>query len=284
MLVYFRSGDKTSPNKQENSSYLQSKKLAESHIRILWKYLIFRRNVFHGIINNITNFRCGGECSNAILCGSWGWGLEPEPQTRGGDHREPWRLGCRHLWSSPHGRPWGSPVAMAHVVAMAPWRCWSVELENLVANLLLGKERQEKDDGSLCDQQPPGQLLFRKLCDLKKQTNKQPKKINNHCLRQCIEFLGVVSEYEVVACENQRNRGLIDTFFINEKTTVPVPHTLPRTVRECRSWLRIILPKKSLSSAGELSIDISVKNHLKNTKKVYFFSQFLQWKWLERQP
>lgn len=41
---------------------------------------------------------------------------------------------------------------------------------------LAAEERaEEKDDGSLCDWQPPGQLLFRKLCDLRKQTNKQPK-------------------------------------------------------------------------------------------------------------
>ncbi|ELW62765.1 Huntingtin [Tupaia chinensis] len=99
-------------------------------------------------------------------------------------------------------------------------------LENIMANSLLLKARQEKNYSSLCNKQPIGRLLFRQFCDA------------NPNLKTYIEFLDAVEEYEVADDEDQRDCGLLilDRFFSDE-VAAPLPKIPPNVVRECRSRL-----------------------------------------------
>ncbi|XP_036183248.1 G protein-coupled receptor kinase 4 isoform X9 [Myotis myotis] len=191
-----------------------------------------------------------------------------------------------------------------------------MELENLVANSLLLKARLggygkksgrskkwremlklppvsqcnelrqsiEKDYSSLCDKQPIGRLLFRQFCNTR------------HSLKRCIEFLDSVAEYEVSPDEDRRERGqlVLNTFFIDENAAAPLPRISAHAVRACRLRLKEI-PSKELfkecvsrynctpSSSRVVHRYLSGKPFEEYQESPYF-SRFLQWKWLERQP
>eukprot|EP00071_Canis_lupus_P019807 XP_013967822.1 G protein-coupled receptor kinase 4 [Canis lupus familiaris] len=182
----------------------------------------------------------------------------------------------------------------------------AVELENLVANTLLLKARQgggygkksgrskrwremlklppvsqcrelrhsiEKDYSSLCDKQPIGRLLFRQFCDTK------------YDLKGCIEFLDAVGEYEVTADEDQRSYGLqvFNTFFSVE-SAVPLPEIPSRVLREC--WLKLKEnPDKDVFEECTSFVHYYLSGEpFEEYLESPYFSRFLQWKWLERQP
>nr|XP_020745516.1 G protein-coupled receptor kinase 4 isoform X2 [Odocoileus virginianus texanus] len=158
-----------------------------------------------------------------------------------------------------------------------------MELENLLANTRLLRARQggiskksgrsrkwremlrlppisqcselrqsiEKDYSSLCDKQPIGRLLFRQFCDTKEDLKKR------------IEFLDAVAEYEVAADEDRRRCGLLalDTFFRGKPDIHSCIKSLSRIVHDHLS-----------------------EEAFEEYQESAYFSRFLQWKWLERQP
>ncbi|XP_008053967.2 G protein-coupled receptor kinase 4 [Carlito syrichta] len=135
------------------------------------------------------------------------------------------------------------------------------------------RHRIEKDYSSLCDKQPIGRLLFRQFCDVKPN------------LKRHIEFLDAVAEYEVAYDEDRSDCGLsiLDRFFNNESATL-LPEISPVDVRECRLRLKQKPSKKVFEDCTRI-----VHNYLKGKpfedyQESSYFSQFLQWKWLERQP
>ncbi|KAM5340311.1 G protein-coupled receptor kinase 4 [Glossophaga mutica] len=183
----------------------------------------------------------------------------------------------------------------------------SKELENLVANALLLKARLggrdkksgrsknwrellklppvsqcselrhsiEKDYSSLCDQQPIGRLLFRQFCG----TKQGP--------RRCIEFLDAVAEYEVAADdEGRRDCGLLllDTFFASESSLAPLPQMPPHVVRECRLQLKETPPREVFAECARVVNSYLSGKPFEEYQESPYFSRFLQWKWLERQP
>ncbi|KAG9346964.1 hypothetical protein JZ751_005891 [Albula glossodonta] len=104
----------------------------------------------------------------------------------------------------------------------------------------------KKDYSSLCEKQPIGRLLFRQFCDTRPE------------LKRCIEFLDSVAGYEVAPDEERRDCGLnvLDTYFNNG------------LFKECTRIVREYLSGAPFSCYQE----------------TMYFSRFLQWKWLERQP
>ncbi|XP_035874135.1 G protein-coupled receptor kinase 4, partial [Phyllostomus discolor] len=180
------------------------------------------------------------------------------------------------------------------------------ELENVVANALLLKARLgghdkksgrskhwrellklppvsqcnelrhsiEKDYSSLCDKQPIGRLLFRKFCGT------QPD------LRRCIEFLDAVAEYEVTADESRRDCGLLvlDTFFSDEDLAAPLPQVPPDTVRECQLQLKETPSREVFGECARVVHNYLSGKPFEEYQESPYFSRFLQWKWLERQP
>ncbi|XP_074176612.1 G protein-coupled receptor kinase 4 isoform X8 [Rhinolophus sinicus] len=150
-----------------------------------------------------------------------------------------------------------------------------MELENLAANSLLLKARQERDYSSLCDKQPIGRLLFRQFCDTK------------HDLKRRIEFLDAVAEYEVAADEERRASGelVLDTFFSNEGLVVLLPEVPPRVLRECKLRLKEEDPPKEAFEACVRVVHSYLSGEpFEEYQESPHFSRFLQWKWLERQP
>ncbi|XP_070471297.1 G protein-coupled receptor kinase 4 isoform X2 [Equus przewalskii] len=180
-----------------------------------------------------------------------------------------------------------------------------MDLENLLANSLLLKARQggygkksgrskkwremlklppvsqcselkhsiEKDYSNLCDRQPIGRLLFRQFCDTKRH------------LKWCIEFLDAVTEYEVAADEDRRNCGLLvlERFFSSE-LEVPFPEIPPNVVKECRLRLRGNPSKEVFEECSRIVQNYLSGEPFEEYQESSYFSRFLQWKWLERQP
>ncbi|XP_027454779.2 G protein-coupled receptor kinase 4 isoform X5 [Zalophus californianus] len=132
---------------------------------------------------------------------------------------------------------------------------------------------QEKDYSSLCDKQPIGRLLFREFCD------------THHDLKGCIEFLDAVAEYEVAADEDRRNCGLqiLDMFF-GAESTVPLPEIPSHVLRECRLRLKQNPGKDDFEECTRIIHNYLSGEPFGEYQESPYFSRFLQWKWLERQP
>ncbi|XP_054942229.1 G protein-coupled receptor kinase 4 isoform X3 [Physeter macrocephalus] len=132
----------------------------------------------------------------------------------------------------------------------------------------------EKEYSSLCDKQPIGRLLFRQFCNTK------------HDLKRCIEFLDAVAEYEVAADEDRRDCGLLvlDTFFIEESSATPLPEIPAHVVQECRLQLQEDPSKDVFKECTRIVHDYFSGESFEEYQESSYFSRFLQWKWLERQP
>ncbi|XP_044151629.1 G protein-coupled receptor kinase 4 isoform X1 [Bufo gargarizans] len=180
-----------------------------------------------------------------------------------------------------------------------------MEIENIVANTVLLKAREggggkrngrskkwkemlrlphisvceelrhtvERDYSTVCEKQPIGRLLFRQFCDTRPE------------LKRCIEFLDAVTEYEVASDEKRKDHGLkvLYTYF-NNGSAARLPGIPQDTVHECKERLE-------QSPCKELFKDCTrvVRDHLRggpfeDFQESMYFSRFLQWKWLERQP
>uniref|UniRef100_A0A8C3P8B4 G protein-coupled receptor kinase n=1 Tax=Chrysemys picta bellii TaxID=8478 RepID=A0A8C3P8B4_CHRPI len=120
----------------------------------------------------------------------------------------------------------------------------------------------EKNYNQLCDKQPIGRLLFRQFCDTRPD------------LKTCIEFLDAVAKYEVSSDEKRKDCGLkvLDTYFTN--------------------WVNISCCKILCQTSANINVDCFcriVQDYLSGApfeayQQSIYFSRFLQWKWLERQP
>ncbi|XP_062069587.1 G protein-coupled receptor kinase 4 isoform X2 [Lepus europaeus] len=132
----------------------------------------------------------------------------------------------------------------------------------------------ERDYCSLCDKQPIGRLLFRQFCDTKPD------------LKRRIEFLDAVAEYEVAIDEDQEHCGLciLEGFFGNEKLAVCLPEIPPGVVKECKLRLKQDPSKKAFEECTGIVHSYLSKKPFEEYQESSYFSRFLQWKWLERQP
>ncbi|XP_074847809.1 G protein-coupled receptor kinase 4 [Carettochelys insculpta] len=180
-----------------------------------------------------------------------------------------------------------------------------MEIENIVANTVLLKAREggcgkqngrskkwkemlklpnlsycedlrhtiEKNYNQLCDKQPIGRLLFRRFCDTRPD------------LKTCIEFLDAVTQYEVSSDEKRKDCGLkvLDTFFTNE-SAAHLPEIPQDTVRECRMRLEQNPCKDLFNDCTRVVHDYLSGGPFEAYQQSIYFSRFLQWKWLERQP
>ncbi|KAG7219046.1 hypothetical protein INR49_019365 [Caranx melampygus] len=113
----------------------------------------------------------------------------------------------------------------------------------------------ERDYTSLCEKQPIGRLLFRQYCDTRPE------------LKRCIEFMDAVAMYQLAPDEKRRDCGLnvLDTYFNNGRLEQSPCKEL---FNDCTKIVRDYLSGAPFSFYQESM----------------YFSRFLQWKWLERQP
>ncbi|KAM9331490.1 G protein-coupled receptor kinase 4 [Gastrophryne carolinensis] len=180
-----------------------------------------------------------------------------------------------------------------------------MEIENIVANTVLLKAREggggkrngrskkwkdmlklpyisqceelrrtvERDYNSVCEKQPIGRLLFRQFCDTRPE------------LKRCIEFLDAVAEYEVAPDEMRKNYGhkVLDTYF-NNGSAAHLPEIAQDTVHECKERLEQSPCKELFKDCARVIHDYLSGVPFEDFQESMYFSRFLQWKWLERQP
>ncbi|CAM5109841.1 unnamed protein product [Eretmochelys imbricata] len=180
-----------------------------------------------------------------------------------------------------------------------------MEIENIVANTVLLKAREggcgkrngrskkwkemlklphlsfcedlrhsiEKNYNQLCDKQPIGRLLFRQFCDTRPD------------LKTCIEFLDAVAEYEVSSDEKRKDCGLkvLDTYFTNG-SEAHLPEIPQDAVNECKTRLEQNPCKDLFNDCTRVIQDYLSGAPFEAYQQSIYFSHFLQWKWLERQP
>nr|XP_014431576.1 G protein-coupled receptor kinase 4 isoform X2 [Pelodiscus sinensis] len=131
----------------------------------------------------------------------------------------------------------------------------------------------EKNYNQLCDKQPIGRLLFRQFCDTRPD------------LKICIEFLDAVAMYEVSSDEKRKDCGLkvLDTFFTNG-SAAHLPEIPQHTVNECKTRLEQNPCKDLFNDCTRVVHDYLSGEPFEAYQRSIYFSRFLQWKWLERQP
>ncbi|XP_068132437.1 G protein-coupled receptor kinase 4 isoform X2 [Hyperolius riggenbachi] len=131
----------------------------------------------------------------------------------------------------------------------------------------------ERDYSTVCEKQPIGRLLFRQFCDSRQE------------LKRCIEFLDAVAEYEVAPDEKRKRHGLqvLDTYF-NNGSAAHLPEIPQDTVHECRERLEQTPCKELFKDCTRVVRDYLSGAPFEDFQESMYFSRFLQWKWLERQP
>ncbi|XP_016312541.1 G protein-coupled receptor kinase 4-like isoform X3 [Sinocyclocheilus anshuiensis] len=180
-----------------------------------------------------------------------------------------------------------------------------MEIENIVANTVLLKAREggggkrngrskkwkemlklphislceelrrtvERDYTSLCEKQPICRQLFRQFCDT------QPK------LRRCIEFLDAVAMFQLAPDEKRRDVALniLDTYF-NNGSAAHLPEIAQDVVGECRQKLEQSPCKELFQECTRIVREYLSGEPFSAYQEAMYFSRFLQWQWLERQP
>uniref|UniRef100_A0A673FKE8 G protein-coupled receptor kinase n=1 Tax=Sinocyclocheilus rhinocerous TaxID=307959 RepID=A0A673FKE8_9TELE len=116
----------------------------------------------------------------------------------------------------------------------------------------------EKDYNSLCERQPIGCLLFRQFCDTRPE------------LRRCVKFLDAVV----------RSRPLIVLHFKEDY----VPEVTEEMVTKCAESLQQEACKELFMECTKLIHDFLSMAPFADYLDSMYYSRFLQWKWLEREP
>ncbi|XP_072904014.1 G protein-coupled receptor kinase 5-like [Hemitrygon akajei] len=180
-----------------------------------------------------------------------------------------------------------------------------MELENIVANTVLLKAREggggkrkgrskkwremlrlphisqceelrrtiERDYSSLCEKQPIGRHLFRQFCESRLD------------LKRCIEFLDAVADYQVAPDEKRQDCGLhlLETYF-NNGSAAHLPEVPVDTIKQCKEKLEQSPCKELFTECAKYVHDYLSGGPFTEYQESMYFSRFLQWKWLERQP
>uniref|UniRef100_A0A7N8YPE4 G protein-coupled receptor kinase n=1 Tax=Mastacembelus armatus TaxID=205130 RepID=A0A7N8YPE4_9TELE len=118
----------------------------------------------------------------------------------------------------------------------------------------------ERDYTSLCEKQPIGRLLFRQYCDTKPE------------LKRCIEFMDAVAMYQLAPDEKRRDCGL--------NSAAHLPDIPQDVVAGCRERLEQSPCKELFNDFRDYLSGAPFSSY----QESMYFSRFLQWKWLERQP
>uniref|UniRef100_A0A3P8ZSX7 G protein-coupled receptor kinase n=1 Tax=Esox lucius TaxID=8010 RepID=A0A3P8ZSX7_ESOLU len=165
-----------------------------------------------------------------------------------------------------------------------------MEIENIVANTVLLKAREggggkrngrskkwkemlklphislceelrrtiDRDYTSLCEKQPIGRLLFRQYCDTRPE------------LKRCIEFMDSVVRHLSL---------FILVLSPNMKTFIGLG-----LLAECRDKLEQTPCKELFNDCCKIVGEYLSGAPFSSYQETMYFSRFLQWKWLERQP
>ncbi|XP_064819292.1 G protein-coupled receptor kinase 5-like [Oncorhynchus masou masou] len=178
-----------------------------------------------------------------------------------------------------------------------------MEIENIVANTVLLKAREggggkrngrskkwkemlklphislceelrltiDRDYTSLCERQPIGRLLFRQYCDTRPE------------LKRCIEFMDSVALYQL-APDEKRKDCLIQIIELFNNSAAHLRDIPQELVGECREKLEQTPCKELFNDCCNIVREYLSGAPFSSYQETMYFSRFLQWKWLERQP
>uniref|UniRef100_A0A8C6L2D9 G protein-coupled receptor kinase n=1 Tax=Nothobranchius furzeri TaxID=105023 RepID=A0A8C6L2D9_NOTFU len=118
----------------------------------------------------------------------------------------------------------------------------------------------ERDFTSLCEKQPIGRLLFRQYCDTRPE------------LKRCIEFMDAVAMYQLAPDEKRRDSN-------EQKHAYSVALMFDVCCCDLKDQHSSSFPPSSRIVRDYLS-----GAPFSSYQESMYFSRFLQWKWLERQP
>uniref|UniRef100_A0A3Q2PKN2 G protein-coupled receptor kinase n=1 Tax=Fundulus heteroclitus TaxID=8078 RepID=A0A3Q2PKN2_FUNHE len=130
-----------------------------------------------------------------------------------------------------------------------------------------------RDFTSLCEKQPIGRLLFRQYCDTRPE------------LKRCIDFMDDVAMYQLAPDVKRRDCGLklLDTYF-NNGSAAHLPDVPQDFIARCRESLEQSPCKELFKDCTKIVRDYLSGAPFSSYQESMYFSRFLQWKWLERQP
>uniref|UniRef100_A0A672RBT5 G protein-coupled receptor kinase n=1 Tax=Sinocyclocheilus grahami TaxID=75366 RepID=A0A672RBT5_SINGR len=125
----------------------------------------------------------------------------------------------------------------------------------------------EKDYNSLCERQPIGCLLFRQFCDTRPE------------LRRCVKFLDAVhvSIYLFL-------KDIFMFIFFHLQSEDYVPEVTEEMVTKCAESLQQEACKELFMECTKLIHDFLSMAPFADYLDSMYYSRFLQWKWLEREP
>ncbi|XP_077972344.1 G protein-coupled receptor kinase 6-like isoform X2 [Styela clava] len=137
----------------------------------------------------------------------------------------------------------------------------------------------EKNYTSICEQQPIGAQQFRDFCSTK------PK------LKICIELREMIREYEMSLGDKRlpTAQSVFDTFFKDRTNSGLSPIVNDAMVTKCEERMKGTTEGEELDQDLFTECSQAISNYLSGepftefTESMYF-SRFLQWKFLERQP
>uniref|UniRef100_A0A8K9XYN9 G protein-coupled receptor kinase n=1 Tax=Oncorhynchus mykiss TaxID=8022 RepID=A0A8K9XYN9_ONCMY len=119
----------------------------------------------------------------------------------------------------------------------------------------------DRDYTSLCERQPIGRLLFRQYCDTRPE------------LKRCIEFMDSVVRHFYLSLQISS--------LMNPSHLRDIPQEL---VGECREKLEQTPCKELFNDCCNIVREYLSGSPFSSYQETMYFSRFLQWKWLERQP
>ncbi|XP_078669752.1 G protein-coupled receptor kinase 6-like isoform X2 [Branchiostoma floridae x Branchiostoma belcheri] len=148
------------------------------------------------------------------------------------------------------------------------------------------RDKIDCDYTSICEKQPIGRELFRQFC-------KKDDKLN-----RCICFLNKVEEFEVTTDDNRKDAAQILSKFLESESPDYLGDIISsETISQCRETIQRYTPEEQ-ESLQEETPSKDVFNQCRSEVSKYlsgepfenfredkiYFSRFLQWKYLERQP
>uniref|UniRef100_A0A671RUZ2 G protein-coupled receptor kinase n=1 Tax=Sinocyclocheilus anshuiensis TaxID=1608454 RepID=A0A671RUZ2_9TELE len=123
-----------------------------------------------------------------------------------------------------------------------------------------------KDYNSLCERQPIGRLLFRQFCDTRPE------------LRCCVKFLDAVVRSRPLIILHFKDKTCLFLLFTNN------PPLTEEMVTKCAECLQQEACKELFMECTKLIHDFLSMAPFADYLDSMYYSRFLQWKWLEREP
>uniref|UniRef100_A0AAX7T4Z0 G protein-coupled receptor kinase n=1 Tax=Astatotilapia calliptera TaxID=8154 RepID=A0AAX7T4Z0_ASTCA len=170
----------------------------------------------------------------------------------------------KHRWRNGRSKKWKEMLKLPHIS----------QCEELRRTI-------ERDYTSLCEKQPIGRLLFRQYCDTRPE------------LKRCMEFMDAVHNSGIKSiftsstiCDHVTLSmfSSVSLHLFASPSAAHLPDIPQDVVAGCRERLEQSPCKELFNDCTKIVRDYLSGAPFSSYQESMYFSRFLQWKWLERQP